>query len=157
MRGQELRSLGFPGVWFVPGCAGPGEVSESARRGAAPNTLTEHLLVASPALASCLCRAHCLTCTRVSFPPYCTPKADHGPASRLRNNEKGPAQPKCWPSLLFLLYGFCDVWGCSPHSTNAMRCRSCRPYQRRSRRPRSPPRGFEGRASFTVSCRPSTS
>jgi len=35
MRGQELRSLGFPGVWFVPGCAGPREVSEPAQQVAA--------------------------------------------------------------------------------------------------------------------------
>jgi hypothetical protein len=37
MRGQELRSLGFPGVWFVPGCAGPREVSEPAQQVAAPD------------------------------------------------------------------------------------------------------------------------
>jgi len=42
MRGQELRSLGFPGVWFVPGCAGPHEVSEPAQQVAAPDRPIEN-------------------------------------------------------------------------------------------------------------------
>ena len=42
MRGQELRSLGFPGVWFVPGCAGPREVSEPAQQITAPDRPIEN-------------------------------------------------------------------------------------------------------------------
>ena len=37
MRGHELRSLGFPGVWFVPGCAVTCEVSEPAQQITAPD------------------------------------------------------------------------------------------------------------------------